>query len=80
MAFLAPNDILVLEKEKGTVDRIVNGNLIAKPLLKVNVASEVERAYRKKKNDNESIISRLERYNLKTGENDLTDAEKQRLK
>jgi aldose sugar dehydrogenase len=43
MAFLGPNDILVLEKEKGTVDRIVNGNLIAKPLLKVNVASEVER-------------------------------------
>src|SRR5262249_34049021 len=36
-------DILVLEKEKGTVDRIVNGNLIAKPLLKANVASEVER-------------------------------------
>jgi glucose/arabinose dehydrogenase len=32
-----------LEKEKGTVDRIVNGNLIEKPLLKVNVATEVER-------------------------------------
>lgn len=43
MAFLGPNDILVLEKEKGTVDRIVNGNLLAKPLLKVSVASEVER-------------------------------------
>jgi glucose/arabinose dehydrogenase len=43
MAFLASNDILVLEKEKGTVDRIVNGNLIEKPLLKVNVATEVER-------------------------------------
>ena len=42
MAFLGPNDILVLEKEKGTVDRIINGNLLAKPLLKVNVASEVE--------------------------------------
>jgi len=57
MAFLAPNDILVLEKEKGTVDRIVNGNLIAKPLLKVNVASEVERgmlgiAISKNKNEN----------------------------
>src|SRR5919112_4999487 len=25
MAFLGPNDILVLEKEKGTVQRIVNG-------------------------------------------------------
>jgi aldose sugar dehydrogenase len=58
MAFLGPNDILVLEKAKGTVDRIVNGNLIAKPLLKVNVASEVERgmlgiAISKNKNDND---------------------------
>lgn len=57
MAFLGPNDILVLEKEKGTVDRIVSGNLLAKPLLKVNVASEVERgmlgiAISKNKNDN----------------------------
>jgi glucose/arabinose dehydrogenase len=58
MAFLGPNDILVLEKAKGTVDRIVNGNLLAKPLLKVNVASEVERgmlgiAISKNKNDND---------------------------
>src|SRR6266516_3108402 len=58
MAFLGPNDILVLEKERGTVDRIVNGNLLAKPLLKVNVASEVERgmlgiAISKNKNDND---------------------------
>ena len=28
MAFLGPNDILVLEKNKGTVDRIVNGKLL----------------------------------------------------
>jgi hypothetical protein len=27
MAFLAPNDILVLEKNNGTVKRIVNGNI-----------------------------------------------------
>lgn len=58
MAFLGPNDILVLEKAKGTVDRIVNGNLLAKPLLKVNVVSEVERgmlgiAISKNKNDND---------------------------
>ncbi len=43
MAFLGPNDILVLEKARGTVDRIVNGSLIPNPLLKVKVASEVER-------------------------------------
>jgi aldose sugar dehydrogenase len=43
MAFLDPNDILVLEKSKGTVDRIMNGSIMAKPILKVNVSSEVER-------------------------------------
>jgi aldose sugar dehydrogenase len=43
MAFLGPNDILILEKAKGTVNRIVNGNILTKPILKVNVASEVER-------------------------------------
>ena len=35
MAFLGPDDILVLEKEKGTVQRIVNGEMLDKPLLDV---------------------------------------------
>ena len=39
MAFLGPNDILVLEKDKGTVQRIINGNMLSKPLLHVNVAN-----------------------------------------
>jgi glucose/arabinose dehydrogenase len=43
MAFLGPNDILVLEKDKGTVQRIVNGKLLGQPLLDVNVAISVER-------------------------------------
>jgi aldose sugar dehydrogenase len=43
MAFLGPDDILVLEKEKGTVQRIVNGKLLPTPVLTVNVATEVER-------------------------------------
>src|ERR687892_2874943 len=43
MAFAGPNDILVLEKNKGTVQRIVNGQMLAEPLLRVNVSSEVER-------------------------------------
>jgi aldose sugar dehydrogenase len=43
MAFLGPNDILVLEKEKGTVQRIVNGKLLPTPVLSVDVATEVER-------------------------------------
>lgn len=43
MAFLGPNDILVLEKNEGTVRRIINGNMIDQPLLDVNVANERQR-------------------------------------
>jgi glucose/arabinose dehydrogenase len=43
MAFVGPNDILVLEKEKGTVQRIVNGKMLPEPLLDVNVATSQER-------------------------------------
>jgi aldose sugar dehydrogenase len=43
MAFLGPDDILVLEKNEGTVKRIVNGVMLADPLLKVNVSTEGER-------------------------------------
>jgi glucose/arabinose dehydrogenase len=43
MAFLAPEDILVLEKNQGTVKRIVNGTLLQEPLLDVAVATQGER-------------------------------------
>jgi aldose sugar dehydrogenase len=43
MAFLDPDDILILEKSKGTVKRFVNGSLIEEPLLDVNVAYRGER-------------------------------------
>jgi aldose sugar dehydrogenase len=43
MAFLGPDDILVLEKNEGTVKRIVNGVMLPEPLLDVNVATRVER-------------------------------------
>jgi aldose sugar dehydrogenase len=43
MAFLGPNDILVLEKDQGTVQRIANGNMLAQPILSANVATEGER-------------------------------------
>lgn len=43
MAFLGPNDILVLEKENGMVKRIVDGNILPQPLLDVNVAGFIER-------------------------------------
>ncbi len=43
MAFLSQNDILVLEKDKGTVMRVIDGEVQPQPLLDVNVATEVER-------------------------------------
>ena len=43
MAFLGPNDMLVLEKDQGTVQRIANGNMLAQPILSANVATEGER-------------------------------------
>jgi glucose/arabinose dehydrogenase len=43
MAFLGPNDILVLEKEKGTVQRIVNDKMLPEPILDVNVGASQER-------------------------------------
>ena len=43
MAFLGPNDILVTEKNTGTVQRIQDGVMFAEPLLDVNVNGEDER-------------------------------------
>ena len=43
MAFLGPGDILVLEKNEGTVMRIVNGEMLPEPLLKVDVSTISER-------------------------------------
>ncbi|CAN5457065.1 hypothetical protein BH18THE2_BH18THE2_21200 [soil metagenome] len=39
MAFLGKNDILVIEKDTGILIRIVNGTMLQKPLLDVNVAT-----------------------------------------
>ena len=41
-AFIGADDILVLEKNKGTVMRILNGEVMSEPLLDVNVANQVE--------------------------------------
>ena len=43
MAFLDVNDILLLNKNEGTVNRIVNGSMLDEPLLDVNVANKRER-------------------------------------
>ena len=43
MEFLDNDDILVLEKNNGTVRRIIDGQLLDKPILDVGVANEEER-------------------------------------
>jgi glucose/arabinose dehydrogenase len=43
MAFLSDDDILVLEKNNGTVRRVVNGTVLQDPLLDVAVATKDER-------------------------------------
>jgi glucose/arabinose dehydrogenase len=40
MAFLGPDDILILEKDKGAVGRIIDGNMLDDPLLEVDVAEK----------------------------------------
>jgi aldose sugar dehydrogenase len=40
MAFLGLDDILILEKDKGSVRRILNGNMLDEPLLQVDVAEK----------------------------------------
>ena len=42
IAFLGPDDILLLEKNTGKVHRILNGSLQQTPLLQVKVGTEVE--------------------------------------
>jgi glucose/arabinose dehydrogenase len=43
MAFLGPNDILVTEKDTGILRRIVNGTILPRPLLDVNVSTFAHR-------------------------------------
>jgi glucose/arabinose dehydrogenase len=43
MAFLGSDDILVTEKDEGTVRRILNGNIQNELLLDLDVANSVER-------------------------------------
>lgn len=43
MAFIGPDDILVLEKNRGTVLRVKDGVVLSQPLLDVNVAINSER-------------------------------------
>jgi glucose/arabinose dehydrogenase len=42
MAILSPDDILVTEKDKGTVQRIINGKISDNPLIDLNVSGFAE--------------------------------------
>jgi glucose/arabinose dehydrogenase len=76
MAFLGPDDFLVLEKEKGTVQRIVNGSMLEEPVLDVDVATKSERGLlgiAVTKNEDETYVFLY--YTESDGEdgNDVTD-------
>lgn len=43
MVFLGPEEILVINKRNGIVNRVVNGQMTGQPLLDVNVSNKVER-------------------------------------
>jgi aldose sugar dehydrogenase len=43
MTFLGLEDMLVIEKDTGKVQRIVNGEMLEEPMLDLNVANQVER-------------------------------------
>src|SRR5574339_119187 len=43
MAFLGPNDFLILEKDTGLVKRVIDGKIIEKPLLQIEVSKKDER-------------------------------------
>jgi aldose sugar dehydrogenase len=62
MAFLGPNDFLILEKNTGNVKRFVNGTLNEKPLLHVTPSIKDERGLlgiaisKKNKNDYNNVL------------------------
>jgi glucose/arabinose dehydrogenase len=66
MAFIGPNDILVLEKDSGIVKRIVNGVILEESVLDVNVATAYERgllgiAIAENENDTDNVNDAIQR-------------------
>jgi aldose sugar dehydrogenase len=43
MEFIGADDILITEKNNGTVQRVINGTIASEPLLDINVATRAER-------------------------------------
>jgi aldose sugar dehydrogenase len=80
MAFLGPDDMLILEKNKGTVQRIVNGEMADVPVLDVSVANKIERGmlgisvanYRNDERSRESVFVYLY-YTESSGNKDGLD-------
>ncbi len=84
MAFLGPDDFLILEKNTGNVNRVVNGNLLEKPLLHVDASIKDERgllgiAVSEKKNfydttffiENKKLTHNVFLYYIKCNEKNL---------
>jgi glucose/arabinose dehydrogenase len=65
MAFIGSDDILVLEKNEGTVKRIVNGQMLKEPMLDVNVGNDAEKGMLGIAIGNKNVIDNNERI-LKT--------------
>ena len=42
LAFLGPNDLLILEQYNGTVRRVKDGKIMSKPMMDVNVGNFTE--------------------------------------
>ncbi|HET9807613.1 MAG TPA: PQQ-dependent sugar dehydrogenase [Nitrososphaeraceae archaeon] len=63
MAFLGPDDFLILEKNTGNVKRVINGTLVEKPLLHVVSSIKDERGLlgiaisEKNKNDYKNVLT-----------------------
>jgi len=77
IAFLGPDDMLVLEKNTGIVHRVVNGQLMKEPLLDVNIFSSGESGMlgvETAKNDNGKVYVFL--YYTKAEGGDSADQEK----
>ena len=80
MSFLAPNEILVTEKNSGIVQRVLNGTISKEPLIQLNVSRADERGllgialtaskksvflyYTKPQNESETIVNNVYRYDL----------------
>jgi hypothetical protein len=75
MTFLAPNDILVLDRDAGKVYRVTNGDLSG-PILDVNVGTEGYRGLLGVVTANEKELTRVFLYYTEARTHDGDDATK----